>query len=111
MAVTSREGFMSGQPIIEGHRFPVGQMVAEVDEMGGVEEVVYQFDFDKYDPEIRAKIKEAIDYCRSQKCDEDNEEGNLVRYCQDCYKREAPLGEKTWERAERVYQLNYGDSN
>jgi len=103
MVIVSDRNYAGGKPCIERHRLWVGRIIAQVKEEG-IESFVEDFDLDD-DLEIRSKIEEAVNYCRDQQCDEDNNNGNLVRYCQGCSKRNG--GWNGWEVAQELYELNY----
>ena len=73
---------------------------------GYVKELWTDDDGQLFDEKIRDKIKEAVEYCRTEQCDVDNANGKLVRYCQSCIKSGKNKC-NVWEIAQEVYELNY----
>jgi len=106
MAVSSRADFVDGQPAVEGHNFPVRHVVVNVNCLG-LEGYFKGFYFSD-DVQTRSEIREAVEYCRTEQCDVDNEVGNLVSYCQSCVKSGKNKC-NVWEIAQKVYELNYED--
>ena len=79
MVIKSEKDYASGQPRIEGHRTSVQHVVANVNCLGlegYVKELWTDDDGQLFDEKIRDKIKEAVEYCRTEQCDVDNENGN-----------------------------------
>lgn len=107
MAIISRAKFIGGQPAIKGIRIAVSQIVGEIED-GGLEEFIDDLNLREDNPEIEISLKEAVDYCRNQRCDLDNANGELVMYCTYCSKSGRSKCD-VWEIAERVYPLNFSD--
>ncbi len=97
MTVKSDKNYVSGQPRIEGHRLWVSHIVGNIVE-GGL--INYIEDFDLKDEE--EKIKEAIEYCRLEKC-----VGHAITYCQGCNKNKEHPGENVWELAQKIRESDF----
>lgn len=91
-AVSSDSNCMSGQPALAGHRLPLAHIVANIADSGFDE---YIDDFDLRGEEN--KVKEAINYCRQEKC------ANAKSYCEGCSKNKDYPGEDLWRVASDLY--------
>jgi len=109
--IKSDKDCVSGQPRIEGHEISVRHVVANVGCLG-LDGCIEYFKLGN-DEGIEDKIREAVDYCRNEQCDKDNENGRLESYCHYCTKNEDFKPNKNesksdvWKTAHKVYQLNF----
>ena len=78
--IVSDEGYVSGQPRIDGHRIWVGHVVEFLQAFGSVEAYLENF------PTItREQVRESLEYCMRERC-----VGRVFRYCQGCKKDSSP---------------------
>jgi uncharacterized protein (DUF433 family) len=97
MEIDSDKDYVGGKPRMKGHRLWIGHVVSGV-EILGVDGYIFDYSLGI---DGREKVREALDYCRNEECIE-----NVVRYCQDCRKRE-DRGIEFWKIAEKIYEREF----
>lgn len=79
MTIVSGVEYCSGEPRIADTRITVGHVVVHLDLLGSIDRYKEQFPLGARLQE--REIKEALEYCRIQRCDED-----AKNYCSGCTK-------------------------
>lgn len=95
MAIKSDKNIAHGNPYIGGTRIGVSEVVRSVEALG-IEDYL-----EKHPNLAQNQVKEALNYCRNQRCG-----GNIVESCLYCSKGKDPhvLEQDTWKIANQLYK-------